>query len=58
MHSKELAAKLVVALEKTCPGIRYDYSLREIERVFDRTLGDEFCPTGQTGNTQQSSFEF
>lgn len=58
MHSKELAAKLVVALEKTCPGIRYDYSLREIERVFDRTLDDEFCPAAQTGNTQQSSFGF
>lgn len=58
MHSKELAAKLVAVLEKTCPGIRYDYSLREIERVFDRTLDDEFCPSVQTGNTQQSSFGF
>lgn len=58
MHSKELAAKLVVALEKTCPGIRYDYSLREIERVFDLTLDEAFCPVVVTGKTRQSGFGF
>lgn len=58
MHSKELAAKLVAVLDKTCPGIRYDYSLREIERVFDLTLDEEFCPVVVTGKTQQRGFGF
>lgn len=58
MHSKELAAKLVAALEKTCPGIRYDYSLRDIERVFDLTLDEAFCPLLPDHQARQDSFGF
>ena len=58
MHSKELAAKLVVALEKPCPGIRHDYSLREIERAFDRTLEEALYPVPEDTCSNQHSFGF
>lgn len=58
MHSKELAAKLVPALEKACPGIRYDYSLREIERIFDTMLDEAFCPLLPDHQARQDSFGF
>lgn len=58
MHSKELAAKLVAALEKACPGIRYDYSLREIERIFDTMLDEAFCPHLPDHQARQDSFGF
>lgn len=58
MHSKELAAKLIAVLEKTCPGIRHDYSLREIEWNFDRTI-NEICCAGLTEPLEiQNSFDF
>jgi len=58
MHSKELAAKLVAVLEKNCPGIRHDYSLRDIEREFDRTLAEDAYPVQAETNRLQSSFGF
>jgi hypothetical protein len=58
MHSKELAAKLIAVLEKNCPGIRHDYSLRDIEREFDRTLAEDAYPVPAEANRLQSSFGF
>ena len=58
MPSKELAAKLVAALEQTCPGIRYDYSLRDIERIFYTMLDEAFCPLLPDTQAHQNSFGF
>ena len=55
MHNKELAAKLVAALEKTCPGIRHDYSLSEIEHVFSHEIAELSRPIS---NDNQISIRF